>query len=353
MFVVVLAVVAVGWAAEPVALDSIDNVRTTIEKWVETKQVISQEKQDWALGREMLNERIELVEREIASLREKIAQAQESISDADKKRVELVDENAKLKVAAETLRGIVTQLEARTVELVKQLPDPIRERIKPLSQRLPEDPDATELSLAQRFQNVIGILNEVNKFNREITVTSEVRTLADGSVAEVTALYVGLGQAYYTGANGTVAGVGRPGPDGWTWEPANEAAAEVADAVSILKNEMVANFVLLPVSVQDAAEVPVAPARTSLPTPKPAPPAVSTAVGTPRPAQNEKERIEKLYEQSWTLYSEGRLEAARAGFIEVRDSGLFTARPGQRPEDYIATIDRLLAENPPAATANQ
>jgi FtsZ-binding cell division protein ZapB len=249
--VIAMLVVAISsQAAEPAGQGQIDNVRTLTEKWVETRRVISKERQDWTLGREMLEERIKLVQREIASLREKIDQTQKSVSDAEAKRAELAAENETLKSAGATLADIVTALEARTVALNQRLPDPIRERIKPLSQRLPDDPNETKLSLSQRFQNVIGILNEVNKFNRGIEVTSEVRTLADGSVAEVTALYVGLGHAYYTGANGTTAGVGRPGPDGWVWEPANDAADEVAQAVAILKNEQVAAFVPLPVTIQ-------------------------------------------------------------------------------------------------------
>jgi hypothetical protein len=248
--VVVLAASAFGWAAEPTAQDGIDNARMAMEKWIEARRAISKERQDWALGHEMLNERIELVQREITSLREKIAQAQESISGADKKRAELVDENERLKGAGVMLGGIVTKLEARTAALIQRLPDPIRDRVKPLSQSLPKDPNETRLSLAQRFQNVIGILNEVNKFDREITVTSEVRTMTDGSAAEVAALYVGLGQAYYVGANGTVAGVGRPSENGWKWEPVADAAGPIADATAILKNEKVADFVLLPVKVQ-------------------------------------------------------------------------------------------------------
>ncbi len=246
----ILVVGAMGFTAQAVPQESVEKVRSTLEKWVETRRVISKEKQDWTLGREMLNERIELVQREIASLREKIALAEQSISDADKKRMELVEENGKLKESSETLRGIVTRLEVRTAGLIQRLPDPIRERIKPLSKALPEDPNQTERSLSQRFQNVVGILNEANKFNREITVTSEVRTLADGSVAEVAAVYVGLGQAYYTGANDTVAGVGRPSKDGWAWEPANDAVDQIADAIAILKNEKGASFVTLPVKVE-------------------------------------------------------------------------------------------------------
>jgi len=59
--------------------------------------------------------------------------------------------------------------------------------------------------------------------------------------------------------------------------------------------------------------------------------------------QSDRQRIEQLYNRSWELYSEGELEAAREGFVEVAESGLFTAPEGRRPEDYIATIDRLLA----------
>ncbi len=244
------AVVAIGWAAEPAAKNSIDIARQTIEKWVETQRVISKEKQDWELGREMLNEQIKLRQVEIASLRDKISQAEKNINDTDVKRMELVEENDKLKETAEALTGIVTNLETRTIALEKRLPDPISERIKPLSQLLPENSNETKLPLSQRFQNIIGILNEVNKFNSEITPTSEVRTLSDGTAAEVTALYIGLGQAYYIGANGTVAGVGRPSENGWSWEPANDSADAIGDAVDILKNEKVAGFIPLPVKVQ-------------------------------------------------------------------------------------------------------
>lgn len=235
-------------AAEPQS--GVDGVRAALEKWVETRKVISQEQRDWALGREMLNERIELVQQEIDSLKAKIADAEESIGEADKKRVDLVDENEKMKAASAALKETVLSLETGTKGLLNRLPDPIRERIRPLSQRIPEHPEDTNLSLAERFQNIIGILNEVNKFNREITVTSEVRELADGTTAEVTALYVGIGQAYYVSGDGKAAGIGTPSADGWAWRPDNDIAPQIAEAVAILKNEQVAAFVQLPVEIR-------------------------------------------------------------------------------------------------------
>ena len=228
----------------------VDATRAALEKWVETRRIISREKRDWAMGREMLTARIDLVQRRIETLRTKIDDAGDSIAEADRKRMELIDENEKLKEASSILNEQLVALEERTRALLKGLPGPIRERVKPLSQRVPDDPEDTRLSLAERFQNVIGILNEVTKFNREITVRSEVRTLPDGSSAEVTAMYVGIGQAYYANASGDIAGVGTASPEGWTWTPANEAAPQIMEAIAILENEKVADFVQLPVTIK-------------------------------------------------------------------------------------------------------
>ena len=237
-----------AFAAEPQS--DVDGVRSALEKWVETRKVISAEQRDWALGKEMLNERIEVVQREIDSLRAKIKEAQASIGEADKKRVELVDENEKLKAVSTALNETVIALENGTKDLLKRLPDPLRERVKPLSQRLPDNPQDTKQSLSERFQNIVGILNEVDKFNREITMTSEVRTLPDGTSVEVTAVYVGIGQSWYASADGQAAGTGTSSPDGWVWTADNRIAPQVGAVISILKNEQVASFVELPVEIQ-------------------------------------------------------------------------------------------------------
>jgi hypothetical protein len=236
-------------AAPADAPPGVDDARATLQEWVKIRRLISQEQRDWTLGKQVLNERIELVGREIESLRGKVREAEASITAADKARAGLMEENEKLKQAAGSLAAAVTTLEASTKGLLRRLPDPIRERVKPLSQRIPEDPNDTKLSLSLRFQNIVGILNEVNKFNREITVTSEVRALPDGTSAEVTAMYVGLGQAYYVGAGGQVAGIGTASADAWVWTPANDAAPAIARAIAILKNEQVASFVGLPIKV--------------------------------------------------------------------------------------------------------
>lgn len=228
----------------------IAEARTSLEKWVETQRVISQEKRDLVLAKEILTARIELVQREIEALAGKTKQTEESIAEADKKRTDMVEENEKLKQSSDSLSDTLVTLENRTQQLIQGLPDPLRQRIKPLSQRLPDTQNPSKLSISERFQNVVGILNEVDKFNREITMTSEVRTLPDGSSVEVAALYLGIGQAFYVGGNGTIAGTGRASNGRWEWKPKNEAAAQIAEVIAILKNEKAASFVRVPVEIQ-------------------------------------------------------------------------------------------------------
>jgi hypothetical protein len=56
------------------AAAQIHDARGAIERWVEVCRVLSKEKRDWEVGRQMLEERVALVQREIESLRERIAE---------------------------------------------------------------------------------------------------------------------------------------------------------------------------------------------------------------------------------------------------------------------------------------
>ena len=228
---------------------SLEETRLTMDKWIETQQIISRERKDWQQGKEILAGRVELVKNEIATLTEKIAQAQTSVADANKKRDELLVENDNLKAVGAQLTEAVTGMEAEVRRLYKSLPAPLQQRLEPLAQRIPEDPANTKVSAAERFQNVLGILNELNKANSEITVNYEVHNLADGRPSEVQAIYAGLAQAWFVSGSGE-AGIGRPSADGWQWEPAPRIAGDVLMAVEILQGKQSPAFVPLPVKLQ-------------------------------------------------------------------------------------------------------
>jgi len=228
---------------------TVDETRVVLGKWIETQQIIAKERNEWQQGKEILVGRLELVKKEQATLEEKIAQAQKSVDESDAKRREIEAQDLQLKATGDQLAAAVTRIEADVRRLFASLPEPTQTKLQPLHQRIPEDPETTHVSIAERFQNVLGILNELNKDNNEITVGYEVRNLADGKPAEVRTLYVGLAQAYYVSAGGE-AGIGRPTESGWKWEPSKAIAGDVLTAFDILQGKHTPAFVPLPVNIQ-------------------------------------------------------------------------------------------------------
>ncbi|MCB9886675.1 MAG: DUF3450 family protein [Planctomycetes bacterium] len=231
------------------ARDRVAVTRTTLQEWVENNRIYSKEKQQWREEREYLRDRIELVQRETESLKTRIGEAEQSIGEADKKRGDLAEQNERLTANSMVLAEQVVTLEEKTRRLLARLPDPLRERIAPVSQRIPADSAETKLSLSERFQNVIGVLNEVNKFQRDVHLAREVRNLEAGKTAEVSVLYFGIAFAYYVTDDGKEAGVGVPGDKGFAWTPSSGFAPAIARAVAIKKGEQVAAFVSLPVKL--------------------------------------------------------------------------------------------------------
>lgn len=227
----------------------VDGARAALEQRAETLRLISKERADWATGRTILEDRIDLVSREIAELRANIETAEASITDTQEKVAELESEEERLVAAVGSLDGAIDGVEARVLDMLERLPAPVVERVKPNTQAIPADPAATKLSLSDRFLNVVAIVNEADKFNREVTARSEIRELPDGSGISVTALYVGVGQGYCVSDDATSAWIGTSTPDGWEWIAYHDRAPEIAELVAIHGDEIPAAFVEVPVSI--------------------------------------------------------------------------------------------------------
>lgn len=231
------------------AAPTLDETRLTLSKWIETQQIISKERNDWQQGKEILQGRIELVGKEVGILKDRIKQSEAAVEESNKKRDELVAENDALKVSGAQLGEAVTLMEGQLRKLMKQMPEPVATKLAPLMQRMPTDPSNTRVTVAERFQNVLAVLSELNKANSELAISYEIRKFADGSSGEVQVIYLGLAQAYYISPRGD-AGIGRPGEDGWTWTPAPEAARAILSTLEIIQGKESPAFVPLPINIK-------------------------------------------------------------------------------------------------------
>jgi hypothetical protein len=224
------------------------DARAAMGKWIETQQIISKETREWNQNKEILASRIDVVKQESLALESKIKLAEAQALESAQKKSELLTENEKLKEQAQNLAVSINLMERDVRRILRRAPEFIQARLKPLAERIPADPATTKVSIAERFQNVLGILNDLNKANNETTVNFEVRNLSDGKPSEVRVLYIGLAQAYYLSAKDE-AGIGRPGPDGWVWEPSNAIADRIRLALDVIASKQQPAFVALPVKI--------------------------------------------------------------------------------------------------------
>ena len=229
---------------------AIELVREALAKHAQLQDLISKERNEWRRGKNLLAEQIELTKIQIERTREQIKQVEVDIEKADLSRAKLVTTNERLKGEMAALDGAIAGFEVKTKALLPRLPALAAEKIARFSQRLPAEPETSELDAARRYPIVVGILNDLNRFNREISTASERRKLGADLEAEVTSIYIGLGQGYYVTLKGDAGGVGRATETGWEWKAANESAEAIAQIAKILNGEQPAAFVGVPVRIQ-------------------------------------------------------------------------------------------------------
>lgn len=239
-----------GLALTANAQNKFREARSVLDKLVETRELISKERTDWAVDKESMQQQIDLLQKEKQLLDEQIAKAEATSTQADKERQRLIEENEALAKASDEIKPTIALLEKRVLELAKVFPPPLTERVEPLFKRIPANPANTRLSLGERMQNVVGILSEVDKFNGVITVVSELKTNPAGADIQVRTIYLGLGAAYYTDKSGNFAGVGTPTLEGWEWTPRPELAEKIARVIYVYENASAATFVNLPVTIK-------------------------------------------------------------------------------------------------------
>ena len=228
---------------------SIDETRNTLEQWIETQQIISEEQNDWKVEQSILEETRTLLNNELERLSESISELEISATAADEKRNEINRTKDTLKSAADTIAVNVAALEAKTFKILPLLPEPLTERINPLIRRLPKDPETTSLSLGERVQNIVGILSQANKFNNTITLTSEVRTVDNTTEVQVNTLYWGLAIAYFVDASGEYAGISYPSANGWQTSSIANAGLQIRELISVYEGDGDIKFVEVPAKI--------------------------------------------------------------------------------------------------------
>lgn len=224
--------------------------RQWISEWVQARQLISRTEADWQQDREMLEQTRLLYERDLEAVRDQMGQLGTTSSEVDREREQTEARVAAAQQALDTLRTQVGAMERGVRTLLPQLPPPLIQILQPLVARLPENPDGNRPSVPERYQTVVGILNEIEKFHAAIHVVGDRKPNTEGEQVAVDVLYIGLAAAFYVDTSGEVAGRGVPGAAGWKWEPTPKLSGRIRETIAVYRNQKPAVFVGLPITLE-------------------------------------------------------------------------------------------------------
>lgn len=240
-----LAALTCGAVAEPLT-----DAKSAIEKWVETRQLISKTRSDWQTDKDTIEQTLALYERELKTIEEQMLKVSTNNTQVVKEMAEAEALKKSSNEARDRAAQFASEFEVKLKKLVPQLPAPLQDIVKKDMARIPADTANTKMLAAERVQVCVAVLNELDKFNNAVNVFNEKRKNAKGEAAAVQTLYVGLGAAYFVNDTADFAGTGAPGANGWEWSNKPEIAPKVQEAVKIYRNERTARFLTLPVAVK-------------------------------------------------------------------------------------------------------
>jgi hypothetical protein len=242
-YVIALALAGMwGAGAQESAPDpAVVELRETISKIVDAQSQASRERSDWQERKAEMEALLDLHRRELALLNEELDQAGQSAGghDGDKQaaQAEIEALRATRRVASEA----AARNAPRMLALAARFPAPLAAESE--AERLNLEAWQPGDEPREAIQAILGLITKAEQFNRRVTRSREIR-----ENREVDVLYLGLARAYYAGAPGQ-AGIGEPGPDGWTWTARPEIRGEVVNAFETLDRRRPPVLVELPVQI--------------------------------------------------------------------------------------------------------
>ena len=191
------------------------DMRAVVKQWIEAEKTLSSEAVAWKQEQILMKDLVDVLKQDINTLNEEMAESQERFDDSGKQRDELLSRSDKDQKQQKLVKDFLNILEPRLLALRPQLPEPLKNPLAAMYQRVPIAGEETTLGIAERTQTVLAIITTIRAFDNTLTVARELRELGGGGKQEVTTLYVGLAQAFYVSADD--AGYGVPRKDGWAW----------------------------------------------------------------------------------------------------------------------------------------
>jgi DNA repair exonuclease SbcCD ATPase subunit len=248
------------WAALPAtaqesAAAPAEQLRTSVREWVETMRKIQEEENAWTRDKDVLQGYKEGLEKEIEDLKEEIGRARTRREGGDKQSLDKLAERDLYAKAQEDLARQLRVLEEALAAKLPLFPAPLREipkvslAIETLQNSLQLPPEKQTQDVSKRLFNATELLAEVEKFQQQVHVHTELRKDSEDREFKMQMVYFGLAMAYGVNEDGSFAVTGRPSADGWKFQENKALASGIQELVKAASDEKHAAFNKLPLVI--------------------------------------------------------------------------------------------------------
>lgn len=225
-----------------------DKVQAMIQQWLAIEQQADHLQRDWSQQQIILEQRLQLLNAEKASLKAHLIKHSSHQSEVQKTRVELAQQQNQLEKNQIKMTAAL-QLTANNIgAMTTQLPQPLAEHwqqtlSKPLAEK----------SNSEKLDRYLTLLKAMDEFNKKIT-RHQTLMLVDGKQILVDQVYLGLSQGWYLSRDNQHAGIGHASSQGWQWQADNSLVPMLSDIITALKQPEKAR--LLPIKINLVAAQP-------------------------------------------------------------------------------------------------
>jgi flagellar motility protein MotE (MotC chaperone) len=229
----------------PAQDDPTEDVQSLALQWTGLERQRNVLESNWRSEQPVLEQQLALLERERIELSDFLEQTATAQDEVEERRLELLERQSELEQQQASLERVLEAAVLRVQGLYRQLPPPMASA---WDERIPQL-QAEFLTTSERLQVLLEMLGDLDDFDRRLSLHEETMTLGDGEEHLVNEIYLGLAQGWYVSANGSYAGIGRPGANGWEWQASDEAEA-VDRVIAILERRRNVELVALPVELR-------------------------------------------------------------------------------------------------------
>ena len=245
--VLTLAAQPLFGGAEPAGAEAVKSVTAV---WIKARLETSRLETEWRTDRQLLESTVNTLTDRAQTLESKRDYLQaRTAKDREELSVLAATEKSALadvKEMEERARALSTRLLKLRASLPPRLSAALEMSYRSLS--------AASLAVGERIQLNSTVLNRCAQFNRTITCEEELLDLERGSPPRlVEVLYWGLGQAYAMDHTNSRTWRGKPGSEGWTWDPLSGPAEPIAALIAIYRDKAVPDFVTLPAQIRNGS----------------------------------------------------------------------------------------------------